>query len=509
MSSRLKRYLVLLLCAAVAGGLLSQAPKALADLLSLEPYDFSVEPVDGSTIRLQWNRKAGVEGVQVYRADAPGGPYTMVFAAYDIVWHDTGLSAGQAYYYKLRAFRGDELGDETVAKSAMPLSAPDVTGMSEMAVVDGNACTTVTWSSVAEAEGYKLYRGAGEDYVGDPLLTTAALDAVCKLPGEPGSYYFIARAYKTGGDGIPYEGPFGSPFLLTVAGDSLGIGTDFGLFPVDGSSIAVKWNKPADVTGAQVLRAEAAGGPFEMAGTAFDVVWFDSGLTAGRLYFYELRAFRGDAVGDPSVAKSKVPLDAPNVTGVTEISRDDHGWVHASVSWNSVPEADGYKLCRGAGGSALYELRATTSGTTAEDVLPGDPGNYWYTVLAYKVLGGTEYEGPLGSAYPYEVATPEPGRIMTFVPWSFATPTKVPPETPPTPTPTPRRFILPRATKTPRLHVLTPTPRPMKITPTPRPTKVPKPTPTPTLVLKTIKPPVLVTMKMVIMVTPTPAITVH
>jgi hypothetical protein len=516
MSPHIKRCLVLLLCAVIAGGLLFQAPQALADLTSLEPYDFSVEPVDGSTIRLQWNRKTGVEGVQIFRADSPGGPFAMIGAAYDIVWHDTGLTAGQPYYYRLRAFRADELGDETVTKSAMPLGAPNVTGMSEMAFVDGVPCTTVTISSVAEAEGYRLYLGAGEDYVGDPLLSMAGTEAVCALPDEPGSYYFIARAYKTGGDGFEYEGPFGSAILFTVAGDGLAIGSDFGVFSIDGSTIALKWNKPADAEGAQVYRAEDEGGPFVLAGIANEAVWFDAGLTAGRLYSYRLRAFRGDEVGEESTVKSCVPLDAPNVTGVSDDHTDESGWIHVNVSWNAVAEADGYKLCRGDSGSPLYGLRATTADTAAEDVLPGETASYWYTVLAYKVHDGKEYEGPLGDAYPYSVLFAESGFVTEFS-WRTETPTRIPPETPPTPTPTPRRFILPRATKTPGLHIHTPTPKPTKVikptptptkviksTPTPQPTKFSKPTPTPTLVLKTITPPPIFTIMLVIKPTPAP-----
>ena len=77
-------------------------------------------------IRLSWQAVTGAAEYHVYRATAPGGPYTKIatVAAPATAYVNVGLTGGTRYYYTVRSFAGCESADSAtvtaVAKRAVP-----------------------------------------------------------------------------------------------------------------------------------------------------------------------------------------------------------------------------------------------------------------------------------------------------------------------------------------------------------------------------------------------------
>lgn len=80
-------------------------------LIVPEPTALAATLLNRSTVELEWtNASENYDAVKVYRATAPGGPYTLIatLAGTDETYTDTGLTIGTTYYYAVRGTIGDE-----------------------------------------------------------------------------------------------------------------------------------------------------------------------------------------------------------------------------------------------------------------------------------------------------------------------------------------------------------------------------------------------------------------
>jgi len=76
------------------------------------------------TVDLAWNGSADAVGYNIYRGNAPGGPYTLINSSLDstTAYTDSTVASGQTYYYVTTAVNGsgDESGYSNQAKAVIP-----------------------------------------------------------------------------------------------------------------------------------------------------------------------------------------------------------------------------------------------------------------------------------------------------------------------------------------------------------------------------------------------------
>jgi hypothetical protein len=114
-----------------------------------------------NSIKLSWSKQVGVTGYVIYRATSSTGTYTKIktLSASTTSYTNTGLTTGKAYYYKIRGYYKNTLGNyiysglSTTAKGAVPKLATPV--LTTTAGVDK---LKLTWKAIPGAYGYKIYK---------------------------------------------------------------------------------------------------------------------------------------------------------------------------------------------------------------------------------------------------------------------------------------------------------------------------------------------------------------
>ncbi len=138
-------------------------------------------------VSVSWNSAAGAERYRVYRRVA-GGKWTALGETEDLKYTDTSASTGTTYYYAVRALYGSYKSSLTSGEAIKFVGAPVVK------VSNTDAEIKVTWSKVAGADKYRVYRKvAGGSWV--RLKDTSAASYVDASAVSGTVYYYTVRAY--------------------------------------------------------------------------------------------------------------------------------------------------------------------------------------------------------------------------------------------------------------------------------------------------------------------------
>ncbi len=158
----------------------------------------------GKGITLQWERAAGANGYQVVRGTELDGTYAKIAdleGADSTSFTDTGVYAGERYFYKVRAVRnGKYVGYGSYAKGTEKwmLAAP----LDVAARRNESGQVRLTWAAAEGAAGYEILRGASAD--GDfeviATLSGAKKTAYTDTGDSPDNayYYKVAAIGKMG-----------------------------------------------------------------------------------------------------------------------------------------------------------------------------------------------------------------------------------------------------------------------------------------------------------------------
>jgi autotransporter-associated beta strand protein len=162
------------------------------------PSGLTAAAVLQTQINLNWNAVSGASGYQVLRSTSWGGTYTQTGTPATASYSDTGLSAGAAWYYMVRATTSSGTsGNSTVATTTTLAAAP--TGFTATA---GNGQAALSWSASAGATGYNLKRStvSGSNYV-TIVNNTAATSYTDSGVTNWTTYYYVVSALDAGGEG--------------------------------------------------------------------------------------------------------------------------------------------------------------------------------------------------------------------------------------------------------------------------------------------------------------------
>ena len=160
-------------------------------------------------INIAWQAVPGATGYVVYRLNTASNAYERAKVTSAAAWTDTGLVTGRTYTYKVRAYQNigftNCYGAPSGAVSAVPVPAVPT---DFRAVRTGASSVKLTWSSVAGASGYVIYRyntlqGAYERLKVTKLLTFTDTGAV----SPSGACLYKVRAYAAASAGNVYGNP--------------------------------------------------------------------------------------------------------------------------------------------------------------------------------------------------------------------------------------------------------------------------------------------------------------
>ena len=250
----------------------------------------SVSPY-GNRLRVQWTAVVGATGYEVWRSTSPTGPFLGISWSGTTSYTDYGLSAGKTYYYRIRAvddanntvfYGGFSSNGSAVAFGLGTPAAPSV-------APSGNGML-IQWNAVTGATGYEVWRSTRRSGPFTAISwsgTTSYTDS--NLPaGTP--YYYIIRAVND------TDFVFYSDYSLTGSAVAGGLGTPSApsVSPY-GNRLRVQWNAAVGATGYEVWRSTSPDGPFSGISWSGTTSYIDSGLSAGKTYYYRIRTVNDSA----------------------------------------------------------------------------------------------------------------------------------------------------------------------------------------------------------------------
>jgi fibronectin type 3 domain-containing protein len=319
------------------------------------PTGLVAAPGDG-TVTLAWTATPSATGYRVYRDG------TLVGSPTDPTFTDTGLIDATSYSYTVRAANGTVLSTPSTAVPCTPVATAPA-APTNLVATPGNATVTLTWTASAGATSYKVYRGATlvSTQVGTSFVDSSVTN------GQTYSYSVVAfrlnspaSAASSTVSATPVAPPLSSPTGLSAT-------------PGD-AKVTLSWGSVSGATSYQVTRNGSV-----LATTAVPSL-VDSAVTNGLTYTYTVIAIGPSSQSAPTAPVSATPaavvVGAP--TGLTGIAGDRI----ATLTWNTVANATGYRLYRDG------VLVASPAGNSYTDSGRTNGVPYAYTVSA--IVSGVE-----------------------------------------------------------------------------------------------------------------------
>lgn len=148
------------------------------------------------------------------------------------------------------------------------------------------------------------------------------------------------------------------------------------------SGIDLSWTASANAAGYKIYRADSAAGSYTQIATVTGKTnYSNTGLSAGKDYFYKITAY--NSVGESSyssVASAKTDYPTPNApTGVTATGSN----ANITVKWGPVTGSTSYAIYRSTNASSGYAKIADATGTQYVDSSAPVGTKYYYKISAY------------------------------------------------------------------------------------------------------------------------------
>ena len=294
-----------------------------------------------SAISITWSAVVDATHYKLYRATTSEGSFAQIGGSITATDHvDTkDLAANTSYDYQLESCNDNGCSGRSSVVSAttapaMPL-APMVATQSEGVI-------SITWSEVAGATHYKLYRatvsGGSFTQIEGSIAVTDYVDS--GLDENVSYYYRLAACNDNGCSGrssvVSATTAPEPPSALTASAQS-------------DSVISITWSAVADAANYKLYRSEMGEESFAQIGGNITATVFtvDSGLDANTSYEYQLESCNDNGCsGRSSVVSATTAPEPPSA--LTAMTQSDSA---ISITWSAVADATHYKL-----------YRATTSG---------------------------------------------------------------------------------------------------------------------------------------------------
>jgi len=341
------------------------------------PVNVRTEVLSKNSVKISWNEVFGATSYRVYRAmGSPDASYSQVGNPAASSWTDTGLQAGEIYYYKVSTVSGGnmESGQSTAVIAITPTGDIWVDAVTVSSV-------SLAWSAVSGAESYNVYRCDSEngtyakinsDTITDPGFTDTGL-------GTYTTYYYKVSATSNG-----IEGEFSDIFSITL----LPAPGNVQVTSVTDNSIGLEWNAVNRASGYSVYRSDSENGIYSKVHsvTVDSTAFTDTGLDGFTTYYYKVSAISDNIECiRSSTASATTLLSAPSnvqVSAVTDVS--------VTLEWNDVFKATGYNVYRADSENGSYSKINSNTVTSTIFIDTGLSENtaYYYKIKA--VSGSSE-----------------------------------------------------------------------------------------------------------------------
>jgi len=339
-----------------------------------EPSSISAK-VNSNGIFVEWSSVSNANGYNIYRSTTPSGTYTQIGISATNSYSDYAIQPGITYYYKVSAYNGNVVGQQSnFASATTPPNAPiDVS-----ATVNANGDINITWSSVPNATGYNIYRSASPSGSYTQIGTSSSVSYTNTGLSSGTTYYYKVSAYNSGG-----ESPQSSYVDVTTR-PSMPTGVSANINSA--GDINITWSSVPNATGYNIYRSTTSSGTYTKIGTSPTTSYIDYNVAAGTTYYYKVSAYNGGGEGPQSNYDDMTTR--PNTpTNVTATSNSE---TSINITWSSVQNVTGYYIYRSTSPSGSYVQIGTSSSASYTNTGLSSGTTYYYKISAYNSGG----EGP-------------------------------------------------------------------------------------------------------------------
>jgi len=355
------------------GGEGSQSSYVQAVTQPVAPTGVTATASSTTSIAISWSSVKGAVGYRVYRR-AASGDYELIGTSSIVSYTNSGLTAGTTYYYKVSAYTsygsdGEGSKSDEVSAVTLPAVPTNVT-----AAVNSANSITISWSLVASATGYNIYRGTASsgDYA---LVGSSETDAYTDTDlAANTAYYYKVAAVNGGGEGSQSGYASATTMLATPTGVMATVNST--------TSITVIWSSVTGAAGYRVYRS-TDDESYTLVGTTNSTTtsYQNTGLTYNTTYYYKVAAYNGSRESSQSDAVSAIILPAPTYVTAMVTSANS-----ISISWSAVTGASGYRVYRSTNNTSYTEVGSSSSTSYANTDLAAGT-TYYYKVAAYNNSG--------------------------------------------------------------------------------------------------------------------------
>lgn len=249
---------------------------------------------------------------------------------------------------------------------------------------------TLKWNKQSGVTGYKVARYNMTTRKWESLALVKK-NTFTDTELEAGTLYkYRVRAYKTY-DGKDYYGEASETFAVS---SKPGKTTNLRSVARTVDSITLKWTKQTGVTGYKVYRLNEETGKWNYCGKTGKNAYKDTGLEAGKVYKYRVRAYELNenvtTYGKYSAALFATTRPAVP-TGLAVAKRNTKS---LTITWDYNETVSGYTVYRCSGKNGKFEIVAeldSCEATSYTDTGLSKGTEYQYKLRAYKIFDGIKY----------------------------------------------------------------------------------------------------------------------
>lgn len=261
----------------------------------------------------------------------------------------------------------------------------------------GSRTISLTWTKLAGADGYILYRKEKASSQYKPIREfTAAANSYSPKYGYAAKYSFKLRAFLKNADGTRSYSDY-SPIVHAAAAPAKTTAVSANY--KNKSLATISWKKSSGADGYQIYRSSKKNGEFTLAATITNGRAASHSLKHknGSAYYYKVRAYTKSGDG-AKVYGSFSSISSPKVSAPNVKPHISSASGKVTLKWQKPTRALGYKVYRSKKKRGTYKLVKTFRKPGSIKFTEKRPAGVWYyKVCAYEKQNGKTKNGAFSS----------------------------------------------------------------------------------------------------------------
>ena len=280
----------------------------LAAMNALQEKPMEVENVVASvinykTIQLSWDAVQDAQSYIVERLTSEGEWLELVQTS-ETTYVATGVKTGKEYTYRVKAVNAEEVSEGVEVKATATLQ-----GEVELTITPNGANQfDLSWTSVEGATRYIIYRKDGEGAWKKVLTLGKDVTSYTSKAMKANTYQYQVKAARY--DSVDRVMTNGSNVVEGIVGLETMVPTNVKA-EVEGTTVTLSWDKVVGMAYYEIYRSKD-GGAYRQIKRTTDTTLTSSGLKAGSIYQYKIRAFallNGEKVYAPEVVTEAIVIE--------------------------------------------------------------------------------------------------------------------------------------------------------------------------------------------------------